>query len=225
MGNHWELLWELTLTDFRLKYKNSALGFFWSLLKPLLYSLVLYLVFSVFIRVTIPNYELYLLLGILFWNYIADCTSAGLHSIVAKANLIKKAAFPRSLIVLSACLDTTLTFAMTMAIFFLFLLLFGIVPYLLPIFLYLVFFLFVFLLGLSFILAALFVRYRDLSHLWDVALQIGFWLSPIVYSLEIVPAYYRAVYLLNPATQVIMAVRQSLIFQEIPGHPTLTGIA
>ena len=110
MKNNIDLLKELTLSDFKLKYKNSILGLFWFLLKPLLLFLVLYLVFSFFIKIKIENYELYLLLGIMIWNYIAESTTKGMNSIITKSNLIKKTYFPRILVVLSTVLDSTLIF-------------------------------------------------------------------------------------------------------------------
>ena len=226
MGHTWDLLLELTLTDFRLKYKNSVLGFFWSLLKPLLSFLVLYVVFFIFIRLEIEHYELYLLLGIFLWNYIADCSTAGLNSIVSKANLIKKANFARGIIVLSACLSATVTFVLNLLVFFLFVFTAGILPtWTVLVFFYLVFFLFIFLLGLSLLLATGYVYFRDLSHLWDVLLQLLFWLSPIIYSLGFIPQKYHALYLLNPLTQYILMARQILIFNEVPALSTLTFVA
>ena len=191
MKNNIDLLKELTLSDFKLKYKNSILGLFWFLLKPLLLFLVLYLVFSFFIKIKIENYELYLLLGIMIWNYIAESTTKGMNSIITKSNLIKKTYFPRILVVLSTVLDSTLIFLLNMVVFFIFMLIYRVYPTLKSLsFIYLLIILFLFIFGLSLILSTLFVKFRDLGHLWEVLLQITFWFTPIVYSIDLVPKKY-----------------------------------
>src|SRR4051794_31385362 len=102
--NYWSMVRELALTEFKLKYQGSIFGYLWSLMKPLAVFGVLYLVFSVFIRIgsDIPNYPVYLLLGIVMWNYFAESTSNAMRSIVDKGDLIRKVYFPRIVILFAS---------------------------------------------------------------------------------------------------------------------------
>jgi len=97
--HHLELVWVLTKTDFKLRHHGSVLGYLWTVLKPLLLFLVLWFVFTVFMRWDTPNYQLYLLLGILLWDFFAAGTMAGVRALASKSHLLKKVAFPKILAV------------------------------------------------------------------------------------------------------------------------------
>ncbi len=99
-----QLLWVITLTDFKLRYSSSVLGYLWSLLKPLLMFLVLYTVFTVLVKLDIKNYQLHLLLGIILWNFFAESTTMGMNSLLSKASLITKIKFPRWILVVASTL-------------------------------------------------------------------------------------------------------------------------
>src|SRR5437879_6697885 len=99
---HWYLIVQLALKDFKIRYTHSVLGYTWSVLNPLIFSVVYYLVFSVFMRFGIPNYPGYLLLGIVLWNFFAEGTSHGVGSLLAQRAIITKVAIPRQVIVLAA---------------------------------------------------------------------------------------------------------------------------
>ena len=103
-----QLIWQLAWSEFKLRYKNSVLGYFWSLLEPLLMLTVLYYVFSHLMKMQIENYQLFLLLGIIIWNFLSRATSIGMNSIVGKPSLIKKIYFPRDIFVISSCLTALL---------------------------------------------------------------------------------------------------------------------
>ena len=87
---HYSIIKELAITDFKLRYKNSILGYIWSFMKPLLLFITLYIVFSTFMRFPVENYPLFLLLGIIIWNFISESTLQGMNAIIAKSNILKK---------------------------------------------------------------------------------------------------------------------------------------
>lgn len=210
------IFWQIAISDFKLRYNNSILGYLWTLIKPLLLFGILFVVFSFFMRFPVQNYALHLLAGVILWNFFTEATSISLQSFVNKAALITKIFFPRYLIVLAATTTSLLTLLLNMLIFFIFLVYSGVgfhwANLLLPLYLVL---LYLFTLGLSFILSALFVRFRDLSHIWEVLLQIGFWLTPIIYTVSVIPEKYHFWIMLNPIAQVIEATRKIFVLNEI----------
>ncbi len=209
---------QLALTDFKLKYSGSVLGYVWSLVKPLLLFGVLYVVFTYFFSLGkgIPNYPVYLLVGIMFWSFFAEATMSGMHSIVSRGDLIRKINFPKFVIVLSAITTSLLTFALNLIIIFVFLFAARIVPdfralLLIPLVLELV----VFILGLSLVLATFFTKFRDFSHIWEVVLQVGFYAVPIIYPVLFIPDALKTVIMLNPVTQIIQDARWALVSQDV----------
>src|SRR4030042_6413272 len=118
--NYLYLVLVMAITDFKVKYDNSALGYLWSLLKPLLMFGTLYLVFSVFVRWNVENYRLYLLLGIILWNFLAEVTLNSMVLLEGKASIIKKIYFPRWIIVIASSLTSLLTLLLNTIVFFIF---------------------------------------------------------------------------------------------------------
>ena len=212
-----QLVWELAKTDFKVRYQGSVFGYFWSLLKPLLIFAVLYTVFSVFIRWDVPNFQLHLLLGIIIWTFFADGTKAGLNSLMEKSGIIKKIYFPRILVVLSSVLSAFLTFLLNILIYFVFLFISGVGFYkwmiFIPFYLLLLFFL---VFGFALILSVLQSKYRDVTHIWDVLLQAGFFITPIIYPLSFVPEQFRSYLFINPLTGFIEYLRLLTINGELP---------
>ncbi len=217
MGADFNLIKEIALSDFKLKYNGSVLGYLWSLLNPLLLFAVLYLVFSIFIRFDVPNYNLYLLLGIIIWSFFAESTLTGMSAFLAKASLISKVNFKKEVIIYSSILTSSFTFLLNLVVFFIFFAFssasFSFTMLLLPIFLIL---LILFSLGMIFLLSTSYMKFRDVSHIWQVALQLGFWLTPIVYSISFVPERFHALFLLNPMATLINSARDIVIYGTIP---------
>lgn len=211
------IFWQIAISDFKLRYNNSFLGYLWTLIKPLLLFGILYVVFSFFMRFPVENYALHLLLGVIIWNFFTEATSISLQSFVNKASLITKIYFPRQLIVLAATTTSLLTLFLNLLIFFLFLgwsdVSFQWSNLLFPLY---IFFLYFLTLGVAFILAALYVRFRDLSHIWEVLLQVGFWLTPVIYTVNVIPDDYVFWILLNPLAQIIESFRQIFVTGEVP---------
>jgi ABC-type polysaccharide/polyol phosphate export permease len=211
------ILKEIAVSDFKVRYQNSVLGYIWTLIKPLLLFAVLYLVFSVFMRFPVENYQLYLLLGVVIWNFFAEATVVALRSFETKQSLITKIYFPRIIVVIASTLTSFMTFLLNMIVFFVFLTLSNIGFHLsFFFFLIYIFELYFIILAVSLILSALYVKFRDLSHIWDVLLQVGFWLTPIIYPVSLIPeAYHRYIYL-NPLARIIEYSRVVFIDGYIP---------
>lgn len=216
MRQNLHLLWVIAKTDFKLRYNGSLLGYFWAFLKPLLLFLVMYVVFSVLMRWDIPNYQLYLLLGIIMWNFFAEGTSAGIYSLLSKGDLIKKIYFPRILVVIACSLTAFMTLLLNMLVFFVFYFFSGMEFHmyllLLPVALI---FLYLLVLGVSLFLSVLQVRYRDVIQIWEVLMQAGFFLTPIIYPLALIPEKYYFYLYLNPMAGIIQFARMAILDREI----------
>lgn len=216
------LIWNLTVADLKIKYQSSALGFIWSLLNPLLTMLVLYFVFANFFRFEQENFALYILVGIIAWRFLANGTSHAMISVVNRPSLVTKIYIPRQILVLSSTLSSFISSTLEFCILIPLLFILGapITPYILflPI-AHGIFFFIVY--GLSLALAALYVYYRDLTQIWDVVIQLGFFLSPICYPITLIPPKYLPMYILNPVTVIIETYRNFLIYGLPPGLPSL----
>lgn len=215
---YFDLVRELAITDFKLKYQGSVAGYLWSLAKPLMIFGVLYLVFNVFVKIgsTIPNYPLYLLLGVIMWTYFVETTSIGMRAVVDKGDMIRKVYFPRGVLVISASISAFITLVLNLIVVFVFMLISRLYfsPIALIAFIALIIELYVLALGISFILSSLYVKYRDVGHIWDVLMQVLFYATPIIYPLSIVPMRYQKIIALSPITQIIQDARWLLITKQ-----------
>ncbi len=209
------LLAELVRTDFKLRYQGSALGYAWSLLRPLFLFCILYIVFVKFLKFggDIPHYPVYLLLGIVMWNFFDEITSQSLASIVGRGDLIRKINIPRWIIVISSSLSSLINLGLNLIVVGVFMVI-NMVPLqatavLLPLSLLE---LYIFALGLSLFLSAAFVKYRDISYIWEVLMRAGFYLTPIIYTMaRIHNVTMQKLIMLNPVAQSIQNARYSLV--------------
>jgi ABC-2 type transport system permease protein len=212
------LLSELVRTDFKLRYQGSALGYAWSLLRPLLLFLILYIVFVKFLRLgaSIPHYPVYLLLGIVIWNFFLEMTSQSLGSIVGRESLIRSIRIPRWLIVVSASISALINFILNLIVVAFFMAVNHVGLSAEIILLPLIFLeVYIFSLGISLFLAALFVRLRDINYVWEVILQAGFYMTPILYPLSLIPSLsLQKAILLNPMAQTIQDARYVAITKQ-----------
>ncbi len=212
------LLSELVRTDFKLRYQNSVLGYAWSLLRPLLLFLILYLVFVKFIK--IGNSAVALLFGIVLWNFFNEMTAQSVGSIVGRGDLIRKIKIPRWIIVASTSVSALINFCLTLVVISIFVALTHVHIGLSVLWLPLIFLeIYVFALGLSLFLAAAFVKYRDISYIWEVTLQLMFYMTPIIFPISLITNHtLQKLLFLNPMTQTIQAARYSLL-----SHNTVTA--
>lgn len=208
------LLKQLVITDFKLRYQGSILGYVWSLLKPMALFVILYIVFTKFLKIgsDIPHYPVYLLLGLVLWNYFSEATTGSIGSIVSKGDLIRKINFPKYVIVMAASFSALINLFLNFIVIAVFMVLndVQITKYIL--FLPLVILeLFVLSLSLGFILSAAFVRYRDITHIWEVVLQGLFYATPILYPISLLPPKAAKLAILNPLAQIMQDARFALI--------------
>lgn len=213
-----DLIRELAVTDFKLKYQGSVAGYLWSLAKPLMIFGVLYLVFNVFVRIgaSIPHYPLYLLLGVILWNYFAETTTTAMGSIVGKGDMIRKVYFPRIVLIIASSITAIITLVLNLLVIFVFMLIAKLIPTPAEILLFMVLIveLYILALGISFILSSLFVKYRDIGHIWEVLIQVFFYATPIIYPLAIIPLKFQKLIMLSPVSQIIQDARWLLITEQ-----------
>lgn len=215
------MLLVIATAEFKLKYSGSALGYVWSVLKPLALFTLLYLVFGRVFKLNqlSPYYANSLLVGIVLYTFFADATMLGLWSVVARESIIRKLAFPRIIIPTAATLTAAITLAINFSVVFLFVLYKQITPQLnwllIPL---LLVELYAFTLGIALILATLFVRLRDLAQVWELALTLFFYASPIIYPVGYLPPWARRIAFLNPFTQVMQDIRALLFYPDLASN-------
>jgi ABC-2 type transport system permease protein len=213
-----ELLAELVRKDLKVKYKNSALGFVWSLANPLLYLAVFTLVFNVFLRGGVDNFAVLFMAGFLVWSFFNLSTLTATGAVVGNANLVRKVRFPRIVLPLSSVGFAGVHFVLQMLVFLVFLVpvypqafgpqLWLVVPALAVAL--------AFTLAMSLLTSALNVRYRDVQHLLEIALLAWFWLTPIVYRVALVQEQFSKVpwlfkvYMANPMAAVVVAMQRAI---------------
>ena len=214
--NYKELVMRLAKTDFKLRYHNSVLGYVWAILKPLLMFTILNFVFSSlfnFRNSGTPYYPLELLTALLMFQFFAEGTISGMSSLVSKAQLVTKIYVPRWTIVLSSTINALFVFCMNLIVLVFFFFIYGKAPTLLGIVMFLVYsiLLYALIVSFSFLTAPFYVRFRDLSMIWEVLLSILMYAAPIVYPLTMMPEYIRKILLINPLTFIIHFSKQGLI--------------
>jgi ABC-2 type transport system permease protein len=224
----WHLAWTMAISDFKLRFFGSALGYLWQLVRPLMLFGVLYTVFTQIVRLgsNVEFYPIALLLGIVMFTFFSEATGGGLSSLVDREALLRKVDFPRLAVPLSAVLTALLNVLLNLIAVLVFLIVAGgsirwtwlEVPFLIGA-------LALFTTGLAMLLSALFVRYRDLKPIWEVVLQILFYGSPIFYPIDIVidrSELLARIMMLNPFAAILQQARHALI---APSHPSAAEAA
>lgn len=211
------LLNELSKTDFKLRYQGSILGYLWAIIRPFLMFGTMYLVFAKFLRFgdEIPHYPVYLLVGTVLWNFFIECTNQGIQSLLIRSDLMRKIAFPKWIIVLSATTTALINLGINFVVIILFSFFSGIAPnlgwLLVP---FLILELYLLSLGLALLLGSFNIKYRDVQSIWEVLVQALFYAVPIIYPIQMVATYSNFtahLLMLNPIAQVIQDVRSLLV--------------
>lgn len=218
------LLYELVKTDFKLRYQGSFLGILWSVLKPLLLFAVMYTVFVKFLKFTdgTSQYPLVLLLGISLWSFFTEATSVGMGSIVGRGDILRKINFPKYIIILSAMMSSLISLVINLIVVIIFAIVtmhtthanFTGLIFIVPLN---IIQLFLLAFGLALFLSTLYVKFRDIGHIWEVVLQILFYSMPIIYPLTQVANIHvlgieaQKIIMLNPLAQIIQDIRHNLI--------------
>jgi len=210
-----ELLVGLVRKELKVKYKNSSLGFLWSLVNPLLYLLVFSIAFQVILRAGIPSFPVYLLSGLLVWNFFSGGVTAGTSSVVVNASLVKKVWFPREVLVLASIGSALVNFFLQMGVLLAFLAIirydvaFSYVPLVIPALIVIV----VLTSAVALLLSAVNVYLRDTQHFLELALLAWFWVTPIVYPFMLMGGreekWQAAIYMTNPVTAVVLVFQRA----------------
>jgi len=218
----------LAVTEFKLKFFGSVLGYLWQLMRPLLLFGVLYVVFTKFVKFgSGSHYAVVLLAAIVLFSFFSEATGGAVSSVIDRENLVRKIHFPRLVIPLSVVLLAYLNLALNLVVVFIFAIASGVEIRLgwleLPVLLLL---LGIFATGVATLLSALYVRFRDIRPIWDVALQIMFYASPVLYPIERVQETHTRVakaMMVNPFAATIEQVRHALIDPTAPTPAAVMG--
>lgn len=211
------ILREMVSADFKVRYQNSALGYLWSLLRPLFLFAILYVVFTFIFSVGkgVSHWPVHLLLGIVFWSFFTEATVIGMTSIVSNGDLIRKISIPRYLTVLASSSSALINLFINLVVVIVFALLNGVTPSVYWLFFPLIILeLFIYATAIAFFMSALYVKFRDITYIWEVGMQAAFYATPILYPLTKVPEQYRKYFFINPMAQIIQDGRALLVSRE-----------
>lgn len=221
-----ELLWLMSLNDFKKTYFGTVLGYVWSLVRPLLLFAVLLFVFTRIFRLgsDVPNYPVLLLFNLMVFAFFQESTTMAVNSVVSQEGIVRKTQFPRLVIPLSVVLTGLLNFGVNLIVVIVFILAWGVDPtwtwLLLPV---VVGSLTVLTCAIAMTLSALFVRFRDIGIIWGVIATALFYGTPVLYPIEAVPSELRSAMLINPLAPIFEQARVWMIDPSAPGAITAAG--
>jgi ABC-2 type transport system permease protein len=232
LGGGWRrfvrLTWLVATTDFKLTYFGSVLGYFWSLLQPLLFFGVLYLMFDIVLQLgkETPNFPVILLMNIVLFTFFQTATAASIPSVVVREGLVRKMHFPRLVIPVATAVTSSFNLCLNLIVVLGFMIVYGVEPrltwfLLLP----LLGLLFAFSAGIAMLLSSLYVRYRDVAQIWGVIIQALFYASPVFILIENIEKRAPSVtryYLFNPIAAILQQARHWMV-GGTPGISTFMG--
>lgn len=204
------------------KYKNSFLGVLWSFVNPLLQIIVYAIIFPLIMKNDIPNYVVFMVCGLIPWNYFSTVINRSSFTMIENGNIIKKVYFPREILPISVVTSETVTFLISSILILLFTFGYGLEITINIIFYPLVLLVqYIMLLGISLIVSSVTVYFRDLQHFIGVLLQLFFYATPIVYAVDVIPVNFQWILKFNPMTYIIEGYRDIFWGQTSPDISTL----
>lgn len=230
LGGGWrrfiDLLWLMSVTEFKRIYFGTVLGYLWSLVRPLLLFAVLLFVFTKIFRIgsEVPNYPVLLLLNIVVFSFFQESTLNAVTSVVAQEGVVRKTQFPRMVIPIAITLTGVFNLCLNLIVVFVFILAWGVDPtwtwLLFPVALVLIFAL---TCTVGMMLSALYVRFRDVLIIWTVLATVLFYATPILYPIEKAPEQYQQVLMLNPLAAIFEQIRVWVIDPSAPNAAQAAG--
>ena len=231
LGGDWRrflhLTWTLALTDFKLTFFGSWLGYLWQLMRPLMLFSVLYFVFTEFVRIgqNAEHFAVVLLLGIVLFTFFGDATGAAISSIVDRENLVRKIHFPRMVIPLAVVLTGFMNLMINLVAVAIFAVAQGVEPRLswlqFPV---LLLALGIWCVGLAMLLSAIYVRARDIQPIWQVVTQAMFYAAPVIYPIEAIPKpQWGELVMLNPMSVILEQTRHAVVDPTAPSAAAAAG--
>ncbi len=223
--NYREMIVSMIHRDLRGRYKASVLGFLWTFLNPLFQLIVYTLVFSVIMRANIEDFYMYLFIGLVPWNFFSAALAGGASCVVAQENLVKKIYFPRLVLPITYVTSALVNMLLTFIIIFAMLIISGrgvdlMAICFLPIIILIEY---IFALGMCMIASAFTVYFRDLEYILNIVSMAWMYLSPIMYTTDMVPEKLKTVFGFNPMTTIIEAYHQILYYKMMPEMKVLRG--
>lgn len=218
-----DLLWTLIDKDLKIRYQGTVFGYLWSLINPFFMMVIYTVVFSIFLRVQVDNYALYLICALLPWTFFSNSLLVGTTAVVGNAHFISKFYCPRELFPMAVLMSNAIILFLSFFPFVLFLLYIkGMVGWSIVMLPIVVFIHLLFTLGLVLILSSLYVFYRDVRHLMEFVMMIWFYLTPIIYPISMVPEKFRFILYLNPMVPVLSLYRDVLYDLSFPSLSRIT---
>ena len=216
------ILFNFAISDLKIRYRNSVLGVLWSFIEPLLLLAVLFVVFSTMFKFEIPNFPIYLLLGIITWNFFKNGTNFALNSLTNRSSLMTQIYFPRSIPGLSAGITAAIMLIFELMVLGIFMAAFQFAPpitiLLLPLILGLQLLL---VLGVALPLSVLNVKFKDTEFIWGVVISAGFFLTPIFYQFDMLPQAIQNVLQFSPMVQVLTMAHHVTLYGILPSVNTI----
>ena len=216
------ILFNFAMSDLKIRYRNSVLGVLWSFVEPLLLLTVLFVVFSTMFKFEIPNFPIYLLLGIITWNFFKNGTTIALNSLTNRSALITQIYFPRSIPGLSAGITAAIMLIFELVVLGIFMAAFQFTPsvtiLLLPLILGLQLLL---VLGVALPLSVLNVKFKDTEFIWGIVVHAGFFLTPIFYQFDMLPQAIQDVLQFSPMVQVLTMAHHVVLYGTLPSVNTV----
>lgn len=218
-----EMIASLVRKDLRGRYKGSILGFFWTFLNPLMQLLVYSLVFSIIVRVEVEKYYLFLFVALIPWIFFSSALTSGSSVILAQKDMVKKIYFPREVLPIAHALTNFINMLFSFIVVFIVIIFSGVdINFLALMYLPLIMIIeFTLVLGITFLTSSITVYLRDLEHIMTILNMLWMYLTPILYSITMIPAIYLPYIQLNPMTAVIVAYRDILYYAQVPMIGTL----
>lgn len=211
LKHYFDFLFAMTEKEIKARYKKTTFGLLWMLFNPIFQMIVIGLIFSLFIKIPIENYFIYLFSGLLPWQFVSTSLVNSTESFVSNRTLLQKSKFSYEVIPLSIILANYYHFVLAFIIFILFMTLMGLISYpnilfLIPAFIMLL----LFVVGASLLTSSLQVKFRDIKYFVQAALMLWFYATPIVYPLDFIPVQFKSIFTLNPVTIIFELIHKAI---------------